>query len=294
MQPADRHTPVLLEETMELLAPERGGIFIDATLGMGGHSAAMLERAGEQAIRIIGIDRDPYALEFAELRLGDRIQYLQGSFAQLGHLKDKKIIPAADGVLLDIGVSSYQIDTPERGFSFTQAGPLDMRMDQDQGLTAAVIINSWPEHRLVDIFVKFGEERLAKKIAHAIAERRRREPFKRTTDLAEFIREQYHPSQRYRKLHPAARVFQALRIAVNDELEQLRAAIPVAVDLLAPGGVLAIITFHSLEDRIVKYAFRELGPEFKVLTKKPIVPERSEQLSNPRSRSAKLRAVQRC
>lgn len=290
MQPERRHTSVLLTETLDLLAPERGGVFVDATLGMGGHSEALLARNSK--LRIIGVDRDPYALEFAEERLGTRIEYLQGNYSELGFLKAKKIIKAADGILMDIGVSSYQIDTPERGFSFSHDGPLDMRMDQDQGLTAAVIVNSWPEHKLVDIFTKYGEERLAKKIAHAIVNRRK-VPFKTTKDLAELITEQYHPSQRYKRPHPATRVFQALRIAVNEELEHLEKAIPEALLLLAPGGVLAIITFHSLEDRIVKYAFRGAGEGYEILTKKPITPGRAEQVSNARSRSAKLRAIRR-
>lgn len=290
MQPADRHTPVLLSEAMELLAPERGGVFVDATLGMGGHAEEMLKRGAE---RVIGVDRDPYALEFAEERLGDKVQYFQGNYSELGFIRSKKIADGVDGILIDCGVSSYQIDTPERGFSFVHDGPLDMRMDQDEQGTAATALNTWPERKLADIFERYGEERLAKKIAHAIVERRGRQPFKTTVDLAEFVRGLYHPSQRYKKAHPASRVFQALRIAVNKELEHLEAAIPEALALLKPGGVLAIITFHSLEDRIVKYAFREAGEGFAILTKKPVVPGREEQVRNPRSRSAKLRAIRR-
>jgi 16S rRNA (cytosine1402-N4)-methyltransferase len=293
MQPAERHSPVLLQETLDFLAPERGGVFIDATLGMGGHSEALLERVGSTEIRLIGVDRDPYALEFAEERLGARVQYLQGNFSELSFFKKKKIVAAADGILMDIGVSSYQIDTPERGFSFGHDGPLDMRMDQDQGLTAAVIVNTWAEHKLVDIFAKYGEERLARKIATAIIARRGKQPFRRTADLAELITEQYHPSLRHKRPHPATRVFQALRIAVNAELDHLSDAIPQALDLLAPGGVLAIITFHSLEDRIVKYAFRDAGDSFEIITKKPVIAGREEQVRNPRSRSAKLRVIRR-
>ncbi|HSI20547.1 MAG TPA: 16S rRNA (cytosine(1402)-N(4))-methyltransferase RsmH [Verrucomicrobiae bacterium] len=295
MQPADRHKPVLLTETLEILQPERGGIFVDATLGMGGHSEAMLECAAEakKEIRLIGIDRDPYALEFAEERLGERVQYFQGNYSELSFLRTKNIAPAVDGILMDIGVSSYQIDTPERGFSFQHDGPLDMRMDQDEQATAASILNSWPEHKLAEIFFTYGEERLSRKIAKAVVERRRKELFKRTTDLAEFVTELYHPSQRHKRPHPATRVFQALRIAVNKELEHLGEAIPDALSLLAPGGILAIITFHSLEDRIVKYAFKGAGEEFQILTKKPLVAGREEQVSNPRSRSAKLRAIKR-
>ncbi len=293
MHPSERHLPVLLSETVTLLAPERGGVFVDATLGMGGHSEALL--AANPELKIIGVDRDPYALEFAEERLGDRIQYLQGNFSELGFLRSKKITQHVDGILMDIGVSSYQIDTPERGFSFSHNGPLDMRMDQDEQLTAVVIINSWPEHKLADIFYKHGEERLSRKIAKAIVERRGKEPFKETGDLAEFVKEQYHPSQRFKKPHPATRVFQALRIEVNKELEHLVKAITPALELLAPGGVFAIITFHSLEDRIVKYAFKDAAAtgKYEILTKKPITPGRPEQVANPRSRSAKLRGIRR-
>jgi 16S rRNA (cytosine1402-N4)-methyltransferase len=291
------HLPVLLTETLDLLQPERGGVFVDGTLGLGGHAEALLNRAegAGATVRLIGIDKDPYALELAEERLGERVQYLQGTFAEIERLRTKKIIQAADGILLDIGVSSYQIDTPERGFSFQQEGPLDMRMDQDGGVTAKSIIASWPERRLAQLFTDYGEERLAAKIAAAIVAERKVRPITTTTQLAALISAQYHPSQRYKRPHPATRVFQALRIEVNQELPELETAIPQALALLAPGGVLAVITFHSLEDRIVKYAFRAAAesPEFTLLTKKPIMPGRVEQVANPRSRSAKLRGIQR-
>jgi 16S rRNA (cytosine1402-N4)-methyltransferase len=292
-----KHIPVLLEETMAALRPERGGVFVDATLGMGGHSAEILRRAKDagQPLRLIGIDRDPYALEFAEERLGKDVHYLQGNFSELGHLRRKKIIEAADGILMDIGVSSYQIDTPERGFSFMQNGPLDMRMDPDQAKSAATIVNTWPEHRLAELFTRYGEERLAKKIAHAIAERRKQTRFSETSDLAEIISEEYHPSARNRRPHPATRVFQALRIEVNDELKSLEEGIAAGLKLLAPKGVLAIITFHSLEDRIVKFAFRDAVAEggFELVNKKPAEAAWSEAKVNPRARSAKLRAIRR-
>jgi 16S rRNA (cytosine1402-N4)-methyltransferase len=297
MQSPQRHVSVLLSETLDLLLPERGGIFVDGTLGMGGHVEAILQRAEVNGakLRLIGIDRDPYALEFAEERLGDRVEYFQGNYSEMGFLRKKGIAQQVDGILLDLGVSSYQIDTPERGFSFTQDGPLDMRMDQDESVTAASIINTWPEPKLADIFFRYGEERLSRKIARALVERRQKQTFKRTEELAEFIRSLYHPAQRYKKLHPAARVFQALRIAVNKELEHLEQAIPECLAMLAPGGVLAIISFHSLEDRIVKYAFREAEADgsYELCTKKPVVPSREEELSNPRSRSAKLRGIRK-
>jgi 16S rRNA (cytosine1402-N4)-methyltransferase len=288
------HTPVLLNETLDLLQPERGGVFVDGTLGMGGHSAGLLERAAGK-MRIIGIDQDPYALEFAEEKLGDSIEYLEGNFAELLNLRKKGLLEAADGILLDIGVSSYQLDTPERGFSFQHDGPLDMRMNQDQGLTSGAIINTWPEFKLAQLFEKYGEERLAKKIARAIVDERKKGKIQRTGELAEIIIRQYHPPARHKKPHPATRVFQALRIEVNRELESLEKGIEAALELLAPGGILAIITFHSLEDRIVKYRFRDAAAteEYEILTKKPIVAGRPEQIANPRSRSAKLRGIRR-
>ncbi len=289
------HTPVLLEETMNALRPERGGVFVDATLGLGGHTLEMIARAEEakQPIRIIGIDQDPYALEFAEERLGEKIEYLQGNFAELFQLRKKKIITAADGILMDIGVSSYQIDTPERGFSFMKNGPLDMRMDPDGTVSAATIVNTWPEHRIIEMLLSYGEERLAKKIAHAIVERRKKQRFTETADLAAVIIEQYHPTARHKKPHPATRSFQALRIAVNRELDSLVEGMDQALELLSTGGVLAIITFHSLEDRIVKQRFRAASDsgEYELLSKKPVVASRTEEVANPRSRSAKLRAI---
>ena len=291
------HIPVLLEETMTLLAPERGGTFVDATLGMGGHSLEMLNRAevAGQKIRLIGIDQDPYALEMAEEVLGDRAEYLQGNFRELDQLRKKKIVESVDGILMDIGVSSYQIDTPERGFSFAHNGPLDMRMDPDGGVSAATIVNTWPEHRLTELFIQYGEERLAKKISKAIVERRKKQRFQETGDLAAVITEEYHPAARNKRPHPATRVFQALRIEVNQELRSLEEGIPAALSLLAPHGVLVIITFHSLEDRIVKYAFRAaaLEGEYELVNKKPLEATWGEQKKNPRSRSAKVRAIRR-
>jgi len=290
------HIPVLVQETLSLLRPERGGVFVDATLGLGGHSEVLLQAAQQAQVsfRLIAIDQDPEAIAFAKQRLGTEVTYLRGNFSHLLDIRTEGIADSVDGILMDIGVSSYQIDTPERGFSFQSDGPLDMRMDPDNGVTAATIVNSWSEAKLATLFFQYGEERLGKKIARAIAERRKVQPFSTTADLAELVVKQYHPAARHKKPHPATRVFQALRIEVNRELEVLEEGITAAFDLLAPGGILAIITFHSLEDRIVKQRFREAAEHgFTLLTKKPLEASREEQLQNPRSRSAKVRAIQK-
>ena len=287
------HTPVLLSETLDLLAPERGGIFVDATLGLGGHSEAILER--EKKVRLIGIDQDEEALVLAKDRLGERIEYVRSNFANIGQILSALEIPAVDGILMDIGVSSMQLDQPERGFSFQADGPLDMRMDQNGSITAASIVNTWPEPKLADLFFRYGEERFARKIARFIAEDRQKKRYLTTKELSEMIVRAYPPALRYKRPHPATRVFQALRIEVNDELGVLEEGIAAGLKALAPGGRLAIITFHSLEDRIVKQAFRaavEEG-EFVLLNKKPIIASDTEQEENPRSRSAKLRGIER-
>lgn len=279
---------------MALLQPERGGVFIDATLGLGGHASELLGLA-KKKIRLIGIDQDPEALKLAEEKLGEKVEYMRGNFSELSELKKKGIVTEVDGILMDIGVSSYQIDTPERGFSFQHNGPLDMRMDPDDTITAATIVNTWPEFKLANLFYNYGEERQSRKIARSIVERRAKQPFQETGELAEFVANQFHPAVRNKKPHPATRVFQSLRIEVNRELDALEKGITAALDLLAPQGVLAIISFHSLEDRIVKNRFREAAEAggYELLTKKPVVPSREEELANPRSRSAKLRAIRR-
>lgn len=277
---------------LELLLPERGGVFVDATLGLGGHSLAMLERGGKN-LRVIGIDQDAEAILKSKKRLGKQADYLQGNFGDLKFLLEGRDITQVDGVLMDLGVSSYQIDTPDRGFSFQEEGPLDMRMDQRGGVTAASILNTWPEHKLSEIFFTYGEERLGRKLARLILERRQKRPFTNTMDLADMIKGAYPPHLRHKHPHPATRVFQALRIAVNQELDVLEQGIADALSLLAPEGRLAIISFHSLEDRIVKHRFREAvtAGGFELLTKKPIEATEEERNTNPRSRSAKLRGI---
>jgi 16S rRNA (cytosine1402-N4)-methyltransferase len=288
------HISVLLSECLDLLRPERGGTFIDATLGMGGHSEGMLERAGKAAIRLLGIDQDQEALALARERLGDRIEYGWGNFADLAQIAKTHKAAPVDGILMDIGVSSYQIDTPERGFSFMENGPLDMRMDGTGSVTAASIVNTWPEFKLANLFFNYGEERLSRRIARLIVDQRRKEPFRETKQLADLIYYAYPPPSRHKKPHPATRVFQALRIEVNQELWSLERGLDAALDLLAPGGVLAVISFHSLEDRIVKLRFRSAAEDgFEILTKKPIEAGDEETGANSRSRSAKLRGIRR-
>ncbi|MBU6389766.1 16S rRNA (cytosine(1402)-N(4))-methyltransferase RsmH, partial [Patescibacteria group bacterium] len=281
---------------MAFLRPERGGTYIDATLGLGGHSQALLEtaeRSGKELI-VLGIDQDEEALGLARQRLGDRIRYFHGNFADLREAAKTLAQPVA-GILMDLGISSFQLDTPNRGFSFTADGPLDMRMDQSAQTTAERIVNTWSEPELTRVFFQYGEERLGRKIARFIVDRRQKQPFHSTADLAELVTRAYPPSARFRHPHPATRVFQALRLTVNGELEALTAGLEAALTLLAPGGRLAVISFHSLEDRIVKHRFRQAEQEtgYTVLTKKPVTATADEIVANPRSRSAKLRVIER-
>jgi 16S rRNA (cytosine1402-N4)-methyltransferase len=289
------HKPVLLEAVMTLLQPERGGFFIDGTVGMGGHAAALLDRG---AHTLVGIDQDPEALAMAKKGLqpykGKFTLYF-ANYADLNRLYQKNGWSPANGILLDVGVSSFQIDTPERGFSFQKEGPLDMRMDPHNTVTAATIVNTWPEPKLADLFWRYGEERLSRKIARLIVERRGKAIFRDTLELSNLLVQAYPPPARHKGIHPATRVFQALRIAVNRELDALEEGILAAFSHLELGGVLAVISFHSLEDRIVKNLFRTQASEegWSILTKKPITASEEEEKENPRSRSAKLRAIQR-
>ncbi|KAM3100263.1 16S rRNA (cytosine(1402)-N(4))-methyltransferase RsmH [Phormidesmis sp. 146-35] len=277
------HIPVLSQEVVEGLAIRSQGHYLDATVGGGGHSALILATA---EVRVMAIDQDDQALTAAQEKLaefGDRVQFQQSNFAKFdpGDLK-------FDGILADLGVSSAQFDIGDRGFSFRHTAPLDMRMDRRQDLTAADAINHWEEAKLAEIFYTFGEERLSRRIARRIVEKR---PFQTTTELAEAIAYSVPPKYRYGRIHPATRVFQALRIAVNQELLVLETFIDKAQSWLKPEGRIAIISFHSLEDRIVKHRFKE-SPLLKVLTKKPIIAQDSEVKQNPRARSAKLRIAE--
>jgi 16S rRNA (cytosine1402-N4)-methyltransferase len=280
------HVPVLCQEVLDGLQISPGGHYLDATLGRGGHSRLILSQF--QDVRVTGIDRDQQAIAEAMENLGEfgpeRLQVWQGNFSDYQPINTK-----FDGIIADLGVSSPQLDVGERGFSFRHDGPLDMRMDQSQSLTAAEIINHWQETALADIFYRYGEERLSRRMARRIVEQR---PFYTTTQLAAAIAQVVPAKYRYGRIHPATRVFQGLRIAVNEELSSLERFIERSPQWLIPGGRIAIISFHSLEDRIVKYGFRD-SDLLTVITKKPIISQPEEVLKNPRSRSAKLRIAQR-
>jgi len=296
-----KQVPVLLGEVLAGLAPRAGGRFVDGTLGGGGHAAAVLEASAPDG-RLLGIDADPAALAAARARLaafGERVRLAHGNFRDLGRLAHEYGFDSVDGVLLDIGVSSHQLDTPERGFSFTADARLDMRLDPTSGETAADLVNDTPEGELADLIYRYGEERGSRRVARFIAEARRKRPIETTGELAELVARAL--GGRHGKIHPATRTFQALRIATNRELESLETTLPQAVELLAEGGRLAIISFHSLEDRIVKLFFRaESGyggsqqpARLQIITKKPIEASEQEARANPRSRSAKLRVAEK-
>jgi len=281
------HTPVLLKEILSLFSipMER---FLDGTLGLGGHAEALL-LAHPEIKRYYGIDRDPEALGLAEGRLGSKLIPIHGSFVDMDTLVSEQV----DGILLDLGVSSLQLDKAEKGFSFMREGPLDMRMNPEDEIDAAYITNHYSEKELGRIFLEYGEERKWRQVAKAIVEARRRKKFETTFDLCRALDPVL---KRVGKLHPMTRVFQALRIEVNQELKVLERVIPIAIKMLRPGGRLAIIAFHSLEDRIVKYAFRHFMVEEKsvdILTKKPLEADREECRKNPRARSAKLRVIEK-
>jgi 16S rRNA (cytosine1402-N4)-methyltransferase len=276
------HLPVLPQAVITGLAIQPGEHYLDLTLGGGGHTRLILAAGG----RVTAIDRDQDALDYCRDSLqeyGDRLQFWQGNFAEY-QPKARKFA----GILADLGVSSYQLDEPSRGFSFRLEADLDMRMDQSQTLTAKTIINTWQEQQLADIFFKYGEERLSRRLAKVIVESR---PLHTTTELAAVISRSVPRAYRYGRIHPATRIFQALRIAVNQELASLEKLLQMFPNWLQPEGKIAIISFHSLEDRIVKHSLRE-NPQVQVLTKKPIIPQEPEMAINPRSRSAKLRLAQ--
>ncbi len=289
------HEPVMLAETIALLAPSRGGLFVDCTVGLGGHARALLA-AG--ASRLIALDRDTAAIRIAGESLApwaDHVELVHADYRQLRAVLEARSVDGIDGALADLGVSSMQFDAEGRGFSFRRDEPLDMRMDQTQGPTAAQLIAAAGEEELANVIYQFGEERLSRRIARRIVEARGREPIVTTGQLAGIVRRAV-PRRGYQRIDPATRTFQALRIWVNRELEGLDAFLIETSRVLRAGARLAVITFHSLEDRIVKHVFRALaaGEEaLHVLTRKPLVPDEEEVARNPRARSAKLRAIER-
>ena len=294
-----RHIPVMAKEVVFWLAREGRRAYLDCTVGYSGHAEKLLEASGSDS-RLIGLDRDAEAIAASRERLarfGDRVILIHGHFVDLKQHLAVNGITQVDGALFDLGVSSTQLEEPARGFSFQGEGPLDMRMDQSIGGTAADLINRWPEAQLADTIFQFGEERFSRRIARAIVHARERHPLSTTKELVSVIEGAVPANYRHGRIHCATRTFQAFRIAVNQELDCLEPALCDAVDVLSPGGRLCVISFHSLEDRIAKHTFRALSGKdnlaLTVLTKRPQVPTREESEQNPRSRSAKLRAAQR-
>ncbi len=287
------------KEALFWLIRENGRIYLDCTVGYSGHAEKILEASGPDS-RLIGIDRDAVAIASSRERLsrfGDRSFRLHGHFVELKRHLTACGIGQVDGILFDLGISSPQLEEPARGFSFQGDGPLDMRMDQSMSGTAADLVNRWAEAQLADTIFQFGEERFSRRIARAIVRARERHPLATTKELVSVIEGAVPANYRHGRLHCATRTFQAIRIAVNHELDCLEPALRDATDVLSPGGRLCVISFHSLEDRIVKHTIRALSgkddPVLAVLTKKPQIPAREESDRNPRSRSAKLRAAQR-
>ena len=305
-----KHIPVLFHEIMDIMAPQPGEVFVDCTLGGGGHSRGFLERMGDDG-RLIGIDQDTNALQAAGANLaefGDRVTYVHSNYNNLDEILNTYAPDGVDGILFDIGVSSHQLDEKDRGFSYMQDAPLDMRMNQSQNFSAWDVVNTYSEEELHRIIKEYGEERWAKRVAQFIVEFRREKPVETTGELVDIIKRAIPKGAREEGSHPAKRTFQAIRIEVNDELGVLTRTISVAAKHLKKGGRLGIISFHSLEDRIVKEQFRYLASdcicppelpfcqcdkvsEVKILTRKPVTATKEELEANSRSKSAKFRAV---
>ena len=292
-----RHVPVLFDDVMGYLNVRPGGVVVDATMGLAGHSAGIAKRLGGQG-RLICFDRDPEAMELGKARLAElaeelgaempKVEFVAKAFSEAAGVLERGSL---DGLLADFGVSSLQLDEAHRGFSFRADGPLDMRMDPRGGETAEQVVNEAGEEELANLIYEFGEERRSRRIARAIVRAR---PISATAQLASVVAGAAH-AMKGEKIHPATRTFQALRIRVNDELGEIQSLLKSAGSLLRPGGRVVLISFHSLEDRLVKDAFREYGRQgvFEVLTKKPVVADEEEERRNPRSRSAKLRAAEK-
>jgi 16S rRNA (cytosine1402-N4)-methyltransferase len=285
------HVPVLLDEVLQLLAPQRGGTFVDCTVGLGGHARALLEQG---AGRIIGIDRDPAALRMAGEALAafeGRVELVHADYRELPRVLNERSVSVVNGVLADLGVSSMQLDTEGRGFSFRRDEPLDMRMDPSRGPTAAELLASVDEEELANVIYQYGEERQSRRIARALVAARQEQPLRTTGQVAALVRRASR-TRGYQRIDAATRTFQALRIWVNRELDGLDGFVEEATGQLAPGGRLAVISFHSLEDRVVKHTFRRLEG-VQILTRRPVVASDEEMARNPRARSAKLRALER-
>lgn len=294
-----QHIAVFHDEVIYWLNPEQSQVLVDGTVGYGGHAELLLRKMGGEST-LVGIDRDEDALAACRSRLatfGQRAILLKGDFVDVKPLLRSVGVQSVNGVLLDLGVSSPQLDDPRRGFSFQTDGPLDMRMDRAGSRTAAQLVNELPEAEMADMIFQYGEERFSRRIARAIVHARAQKAIKTTQELVAVIKGAVPAAYRHGRIHCATRTFQALRIAVNRELEVIAPAIRDAVDVLRPGGRIAVISFHSLEDRIVKHALRALTeephPQVRVLTKKPQVPSEAECQGNPRARSAKLRVAER-
>ena len=288
------HEPVMVAEVLEHLEPSRGGLFVDCTVGLGGHARALLTGG---ASRVIGLDRDPAAVDAARKALeefGDRVEVVHADYRQISAVLDERGVAKVDGVLADLGVSSMQLDEPGRGFSFRHDDPLDMRMDTTAGPTAAEALRGVDERSLADLIYEFGEERHSRRVARAIVTARERAPIETTGQLADIVRRAI-PRKGYMRIDPATRTFQAVRIWVNRELEGLDGFLGDAARRLVVNGRMVVITFHSLEDRIVKHTLRALQNEdfgLRIRTKRPMVPGEAEIERNPRARSAKLRAAE--
>jgi 16S rRNA (cytosine1402-N4)-methyltransferase len=290
-----QHEPVMTREVLAFLQPEKGGVFVDCTLGMGGHALAILE-AG--ATRLIGLDRDPAAVAIAANALDayrDRVDLVHSDYRAIGPVLDARGIDRIDGALADMGMSSYQLEAEGRGFSFQRDAPLDMRMDTTSGPTAADLLREASETEIADAIYRFGEERFSRRIARAVVAARQAAPIETTSQLAAIVRRAV-PTRGFARIDPATRTFQALRIWVNRELEEIDRFLETVTRRLKSGARLVVITFHSLEDRIVKHTLRALaqreGARIRVLTKKPVRPQPDEVERNPRARSAKLRAAE--
>lgn len=293
------HIPVMYTEVLEHLNLRPGKVIIDATMGTGGHSAGILEKIMPGGT-LIGLDRDQESLAVAKVRLrefGDAVKFVHGNFVDIDEILKELHIAKVDGILFDLGISSYQLEDPHRGFSFQHEGPLDMRMDRNSYISAYELVNSLKEEEISTLLKNFGQERWHNRIAHLVVEERERQPIATTQQLANIVVRAI-PSKyrnRYQRIHPATRTFQAVRIAVNRELENIEQAINKSLEILSKDGVMCVISFHSLEDRIVKFAFRSAAADGRVcvITRKPQVPSDEETFRNSASRSAKLRVAQK-